>query len=171
MSCLVAIFAAYLSPVPIQAFSQIPVTIKLTNASVRDVLTALGSLGGVNMIVDDSVTGNITFEWCRVPFESCLNLLTKTKGLSYQTFGNVIVVATPERMTKGFGNVHVIKLQYAKSSEIVDILSIMFDSSEKKDAAAGNAAATAATAASKDGKASAANAKDKKRKAAVIALR
>lgn len=102
-----------------------PVSLNVTNAEVRDVLTALAAVGGVNLVADDSVTGRITIQLQEVSFETALELVTKTKGLVYHTLGNVIVVGTPGQISRNFGTVHVFKLQYANPEEVREILQAM----------------------------------------------
>lgn len=58
------------------------VNMTVTNAEVRDVLTALASVGQVSIVADDSVTGKITIQLRQVSFETALTLVTKTKGLA-----------------------------------------------------------------------------------------
>ncbi len=94
------------------------VNLTVTDAQVRDVLTALSAVGRISIVADDSVTGKITIELKNIPFETALDLVTKTKGLTYQVVSNVIVVSSPEKMSKGFGTVQVIKLKYAKAEDL-----------------------------------------------------
>lgn len=94
------------------------VNMTVTDAQVRDVLTALSAVGRISIVADDSVTGKITIELKNIPFETALDLVTKTKGLTYQIVNNVIVVSSPEKMSKGFGTVQVIKLKYAKAEDL-----------------------------------------------------
>ncbi|MDR3559849.1 MAG: secretin N-terminal domain-containing protein [Negativicutes bacterium] len=95
-----------------------PVNMNVVNTDVRDVLTALASVGGVNIIADDSVTGKVTIQFNGIPFDTALDLVTKAKGLSYQKIGSVIVVATSEKLTKNFGTIQVIKINYAKADDV-----------------------------------------------------
>ncbi|MDT8903884.1 secretin N-terminal domain-containing protein [Anaeroselena agilis] len=101
------------------------VNMNVVNTEVRDVLTALASVGGVSIVADDSASGKITIQLTNVPFETALDLVTKTKGLVYQRMGNVIVVATPEKLSKGFGNVQIIKINYAQAAEIKKTLALI----------------------------------------------
>ena len=89
------------------------VNMNVVNTEVRDVLTALASVGGVSIVADDSASGKITIQLTNIAFETALELVTKTKGLVYQKIGNVIVVASSEKLHKGFGSVQVIKVNYA----------------------------------------------------------
>ncbi len=118
ISLLLLLFAGRAAAAPL-------VNMNVVNTEVRDVLTALASVGGVSIVADDSAAGKITIQLANVPFETALDLVTKTKGLVYQRMGHVIVVATPEKLSKGFGNVQIIKINYAKASEIKKTLALI----------------------------------------------
>ncbi|BBB93310.1 type IV pilus biogenesis and competence protein PilQ precursor [Methylomusa anaerophila] len=102
-----------------------PVSMNVINGEVRDVLTALASVGQVNIVVDDSVAGTVTIKLQDVPFETALDLIARTKGLAYQKIGSVIVVADSQRLGKNFGSIHYFQLKYANPHDIVNVLSLM----------------------------------------------
>lgn len=95
-----------------------PVTMTVTDADVRDVLSGLAAIGKVNIVIDDGVTGRISVNFKNMPFDTALDIITSTKGLiAYQT-GRVLVITTPEKLTKGFGRAEIIKLEYGKAEEL-----------------------------------------------------
>ena len=100
------------------------VNLAFTNAEIRDVLTALAGVGGTSIIADDSVSGKITLCLQDVPFDTALELVVKAKGLAYQQAGPVIVVASAEKLHRGFDSAHVIHLEHARAEEIIGLLSI-----------------------------------------------
>lgn len=101
------------------------VSLAFTNAEVRDVLTALAGVGGTSIIADDSVKGKITLRLEEVPFDTALELVTKAKGLAVQRVGPVIVVASPEKLHRGFDSVQIIPLKYARAEEVVGLLGLV----------------------------------------------
>lgn len=114
------------------ADSQI-VNMNIVNCEVREVLTALADISNVNVVVDDSVEGKISIQLKNTSFENALELITKTKGLVYQKVNDVIIIASPREMGKGFGVVHYFKLSYANPNDIIDIVGVMFpDLDEEK---------------------------------------
>lgn len=115
------------------------VNMNVVNTEVRDVLTALASVGGVSIVADDSAAGKITIQLTNIPFETALDLVTKTKGLSYQKIGHVIVVASPEKLSKGFGSVQVIKINYAKAADLKKTLALVVPEDRLKVDDAANA--------------------------------
>ena len=122
---------------PVQASeSDTMVNMNVTNAEVRDVLTSLAGVGRVSIVADDSVTGKITIQLRDIPFETALELVTKTKGLVAQKVGNVIVVADSSKMGRSFGTIQIIKIKYAPAQDIINTLSLLFDQDAASPAAA-----------------------------------
>lgn len=104
-----------------------PVNMQVTNAEVRDVLTALASVGKISMILDDSVKGTITIQLANIPYDSAFDLVCKTKGLTYQLVGDVMVVGVAEQIGRAFGSVHTFKLKFINPDSVKDtIISILF---------------------------------------------
>lgn len=101
------------------------ITVKVTNAEVRDVLTTLTGVGGASIILDDSISsdgakGNsrITLQLTEVAVEEAIDMITKVKGLAYRKHGEIYIIGTPERINKGFEAVRVIKIKYAKAEDV-----------------------------------------------------
>ena len=115
--CLVLSFA-----VPCQVAAAPMVTMSVVDADVRDVLTGLATIGKVNVVIDDSVTGKISVNFMNIPFESALDTIIRSKGLSMHRTGNVIVFASMEKMEKGFGVVRVFPLKYARADHIKNVI-------------------------------------------------
>ncbi|MEM9102027.1 MAG: type IV pilus secretin PilQ [Pseudomonadota bacterium] len=61
--------------------------------SVRGVIMLLADFTGLNMVVSDSVTGNITLRLQNVPWDQALDIVLKTKGLDQRRSGDVILIA------------------------------------------------------------------------------
>lgn len=131
--CWLALFAA-----SAQAAAEPLVSMNFSNAEVREVLTALSAIGHVNIIMDDSVSGKITVQLTGVSVETVLQLVTKTKGLVYQKLDNVIVVGTPDQMSKGFGSVHVYPLQYAKAVDVLELAEVTLTNNGNSRSGAGS---------------------------------
>ncbi|HWR08170.1 type II and III secretion system protein [Sporomusa sp.] len=107
------------------------VNMNIVDGEVRDVLTALAGIGQMNMVVDDSVGGTITIQLKDIPYDNALNLVCKTKGLTYHEVDDVLVVGVADQIGRGFGAVHIFKLKFINPDSVKDtILSILFG--EKK---------------------------------------
>lgn len=96
------------------------VSLTIDNGDVKDVLAALSSISGQSIVTDDNVKGTISIDLADVPFETALDIITRSKGLSYKTISNVIIVSTTENMDKNFGNVSAYKIQYANAKDVVE---------------------------------------------------
>lgn len=115
-----------------------PITLRLVNADVTTVLRTLAQMGGVSLVVDDSVTGKITLQLDQVPFEQALEIITKSKNLAVQKIGSTMIVASPEKISKGFGTVQIIKLQYAKGEDVKKSLGLIVPEEQIKVDVASN---------------------------------
>ncbi|HVC01305.1 MAG TPA: type IV pilus secretin PilQ [Steroidobacteraceae bacterium] len=67
-------------------------TLDFQNIDVRSVLQLLADTGGQNIVVSDSVTGNLTLRLQNVPWDEALDIVLRTKGLDKIREGNVIIV-------------------------------------------------------------------------------
>jgi type IV pilus assembly protein PilQ len=74
----------------------VPITLNLKEAEVVDAIRTLSMLSGVNIVADDSVTGNITLNIKDATFKEALDWITRLKRLSYTQVGNALVFGTPE---------------------------------------------------------------------------
>ena len=107
---------------PSQAAAAPMVTMSVVDADVRDVLTGLATIGKVNVVIDDSVSGKISVNFRNIPFESAIDTIVRSKGLSMHRTGNVLVFASLEKMEKGFGLVRVFPLKFARADHIKNII-------------------------------------------------
>lgn len=68
-------------------------TLNFQDIDTRAVLQLLADASGQNIVVSDSVTGNVTLRLQNVPWDQALDIVLKTKGLDKRRDGNVIIVA------------------------------------------------------------------------------
>ncbi len=61
-------------------------------------LQLLADTSGLNIVVSDSVQGNVTLRLQNVPWDQALDILLTTKGLDMRRNGNVIIVAPAEEI-------------------------------------------------------------------------
>ena len=61
---------------------------------------ALADFSGLNVVVSDSVQGNITLRLKNTPWDQALDIILKTKGLAMRQNGNVILVAPGEEISQ-----------------------------------------------------------------------
>lgn len=73
-----------------------PISLNLKEVEVVDAIRALSELSGVNIVADDSVTGNISLNLKEVSFKDAINWILKLKRLSYAQVGNALIIGTEE---------------------------------------------------------------------------
>jgi type IV pilus assembly protein PilQ len=112
-------------------------SLNFQDIEVRSVLQLLADFTGLNLVVSDSVEGNLTLRLKNVPWDQAMDIILKTKGLDQRKAGNVILIAPTdeiaareklelearkqveelERLRTEF-----IKVNYAKASDMADLL-------------------------------------------------
>ena len=70
------------------------ISLNFQNIDVRAVLQILADASGKNIVVSDSVNGNITLRLQDVPWDQALDIILHTKGLATREYGNVMMVGT-----------------------------------------------------------------------------
>jgi type IV pilus assembly protein PilQ len=75
-------------------------SLNFQDIEVRSVLQLLADFTGLNMVVSDTVTGNITLRLKDVHWEEALDIILQTKGLTKRRRGNVIMVAPTEEVAR-----------------------------------------------------------------------
>ena len=73
-------------------------TLNFQDISVRAVLQLLMDASGKNIVVSDTVTGNVTLRLQNVPWDQALAIILQTKGLGKVEEGNVILVEPQQEL-------------------------------------------------------------------------
>jgi len=68
-------------------------SLNFQDIEVRSVLQLLADFTDLNIVVTDSVTGNVTLRLRNVPWDQALDIILQTRGLDKRQSGNVIFVA------------------------------------------------------------------------------
>lgn len=112
-------------------------SINFQNIEVRAVLQLIADFTGLNMVVSDTVSGNLTLRLQNVPWDQAMDIILKTKGLDKRQNGNVMLVAPSEeiatrekleleaqRQLTELEPLHseFIQINYAKASDIAGLL-------------------------------------------------
>ncbi|MBS0358192.1 MAG: type IV pilus secretin PilQ [Proteobacteria bacterium] len=118
-------------------YSKGHVSLNFQDMNVRTALQFLADFKELNLIVSDSVKGNVTSRLNNVPWEQTLDIILKTQGLDKRQIGNVLWVASkPEileyerqeienkNQIEEFQPSHSewIQINYAKASDIAQFL-------------------------------------------------
>ncbi|MGV2989220.1 type IV pilus secretin PilQ [Vibrio sp. E150_011] len=108
-------------------------SINFQDIPVRSVLQLLADYNDFNLVVSDTVQGNLTLRLDGVPWTEVLDIILRVKGLDKRVNGNVVLVAPKAeldlqeklalekgRLEEEIGtlNSEIIKINYAKASEI-----------------------------------------------------
>jgi len=83
------------------------------NEDISVVLHTLAKISDVNMVIDDSIKGNLTMKLNDVTFDTALNLITSAKGLSYRKVGDSFIIEPAD-----MGVTEVLTLRYTRAVDI-----------------------------------------------------
>src|ERR1700761_3740865 len=73
-------------------------TLNFQDIDVRSVLQLLADTSGQNIVVSDSVVGNLTLRLQNVPWDQVLDIVLRTKGLDKRRQDNVIIIGPTEEL-------------------------------------------------------------------------
>jgi type IV pilus assembly protein PilQ len=112
-------------------------TLNFQDIETRAVLQLLADASGQNIVVSDSVTGNVTLRLQNVPWDQALDIVLRTKGLDMRKQDNVIIVAPAEELAarekadlaakKDIQELaplrsEYVQINYAKASDMADLI-------------------------------------------------
>jgi len=76
-----------------------PISFDFQNISVRGALQIIAEETGINFVISDSVTGDLTLRLKDVPWDQALETIMQIKGLAKREKNNVIWIAPAEEIT------------------------------------------------------------------------
>ena len=74
--------------------------IDIKDIDIKDLLRYISEFAGLNLIVDESVTGTATYRFKEIPWDQALDIILKDKGLGSELQNGVLRVATNEKFRK-----------------------------------------------------------------------
>ncbi len=100
-----------------------PISFDYSEADVREVIDMMMAKAGINIIYGDDVSGTLTINLSKVPFDEAFKTLLSVKGLAAQQVGgNILRIASPAtfmaEQKKAMMQTRVFFLNYYKASEI-----------------------------------------------------
>lgn len=113
------------------------ISINFQDIPVRNVLQLIADYNQFNLVVSDSVEGNLTLRLDGVPWQQVLDIILQVKGLDKRVDGNVILVAPTDeldlrekqqlekqKLTEEMGELssEIIKVNFAKASDIAEMI-------------------------------------------------
>lgn len=83
-------------------------------AALADVFRILGELAGLNVLVDPSASGTVTFFLRRIPPMEAIDLVARASGLAYRIVNGTLVVATSQLLQERFADERIatVELQH-----------------------------------------------------------
>lgn len=108
-------------------------SLNFQDIEVRSVLQLIADFTGLNMVVSDSVGGNITLRLKNVPWDQALEIILRTKGLGQRAEGNVIYIAPHTEIAQRFQEqqqaeelaplrTELMQVNYAKATDLAGLL-------------------------------------------------
>jgi type IV pilus assembly protein PilQ len=83
---------------PGKEYSGERLTLNFQDIETRAVLQLLADVSGRNIVVSDTVQGNVTLRLQNVPWDQALDIVLATKGLDKRQNGNVMIIAPAEEI-------------------------------------------------------------------------
>jgi type IV pilus assembly protein PilQ len=83
---------------PDKKYSGERLTLNFQDIETRAVLQLLADVSGRNIVVSDTVEGNVTLRLQSVPWDQALDIVLATKGLDKRQNGNVMIIAPAEEI-------------------------------------------------------------------------
>ncbi|HEY1077245.1 MAG TPA: type IV pilus secretin PilQ [Fontimonas sp.] len=80
-------------------FSGERISLSFQNVEVRSLLQIIADVAGTNMVISDSVKGQMAMRLENVPWDQALDIILRAKGLGMRQVGNVMQVAPVEEIS------------------------------------------------------------------------
>lgn len=81
-----------------KSFTGERLSLNFQDIETRAVLQLIADFTGLNLVVSDSVAGNLTLRLKNVPWDQALDIILKTRGLAMRQTGNVLLVAPADEI-------------------------------------------------------------------------
>lgn len=98
------------------------ITLNYKNGDLQNILRLIARVSGVNLVAGPDVRGSVTIELNNVHWEQALALVLSANGYTYVREGNVLRVISTDRAEAEPLAVSIIPINFAKSDEIVPII-------------------------------------------------
>ncbi|NQU11051.1 hypothetical protein HQ590_09695 [bacterium] len=92
--------------------------IEYVEADIQNVLRTLASRAGLNLILGDEVTGNVTVHLEGVDYEEAMRLIVESKGYAFVKDKTIIKVKSKESLDLEPVELRVVTLNYAKADDV-----------------------------------------------------
>ncbi len=122
-----------------QGYKGEKLSLNFQNVEVRAVLQVIADFTGLNIITSDTVNGSLTLRLKDIPWDQALDIIMQTKGLDMRKNGTVVLIAPREELAlkekqqleaqQQIGDLEPLltesfQLNYAKSTDILNIITV-----------------------------------------------
>ncbi len=129
------------------------ITLNFQDIPVRSVLALIADVSEQNVVVSDSVSGNLTLRLTNVPWDQALDIVLETKNLDMRQSGNVIWIAPTQeiaareqailqaradRQTLEPLQTAIIPLSYADADEMATLIKSASEGGESQEESGGD---------------------------------
>lgn len=80
------------------AYSGEKLSLNFQNITVREALNVIADFTNMNIVISDSVNGNLTLRLKEVPWDQALDIIMQSRGLDMRRYGNVMQIAPREEL-------------------------------------------------------------------------
>lgn len=96
-------------------------------ADLRDAFRHVGRVFGVNIVLDQSVTGQVTMTVNRVTCEQAIQYLARSNSYNYRKHGDTYIIGKEAALKANFDvtTTRVFRIYYAEASKIADEVSVV----------------------------------------------
>ena len=113
------------------------ISLSFQSVDIRSLLQIIADVAGTNMVVSDSVSGDLAMRLQNVPWDQALDIILRTKGLGMRQQGNVMLVAPlteladrekveleteKQKVELSPLRSEIVQVNYAKASDIAKLL-------------------------------------------------
>ena len=103
-------------------------SINLKNSDIRNVLTMIGELTGLNIVISPNIEDTISANLENVTVQAALDAILKPNNYSYFVQGNIIIVKDLDTQLIGELESVVVRLKYINSNDLQAPLSTVLTS-------------------------------------------
>jgi type IV pilus assembly protein PilQ len=103
-----------------------PISLNFQKIEIRSVLQLLAEFVGINLVVSDKVTGEITLKLNNIPWDQALDVILRTNSLEKSTSGNIMLIQPARVRKKASRSLHrktaLLSINYAKAQDLAKLL-------------------------------------------------
>ncbi|WP_231037779.1 pilus assembly protein PilQ [Pectinatus frisingensis] len=116
---IITAFLLWLLPCPSFAMS-----LRVSDADIRYIFTALAADGNINIILNDDVSGIVSANLTDITALDAIKLIAKSNGFSVEQTNNTLFIGKNHVLNNTLGSLHIFKLQHISPVFLTNTLKI-----------------------------------------------